>query len=96
MKYLQNTKDAHLMVWETNPNKRNINNIINVNVKDDINLQINDCIYIYRQASSYSSYYVKEIKNERKSSISGHVYYTILIEWRYTNASTVKREVYTT
>lgn len=72
----QNKKDCHLMVWTTNPNQRNKDNVIKFNIKNTINTQVGDVI-----SEQMSKYHILEILEVRPSAITGYNYVTALTKW---------------
>ena len=71
-----NQKEVHLMVWEENPKKRNINNEIKFNISDKLKIEIGDKIKCNLGSGRYSVYEITEIIDVRKSSLKGMNYYT--------------------
>ena len=77
----ENLKDCHLMVWEENPNKRNVNNEIKFNIKNNLNVEIGDSVRC-RLGDGKSSYYeIIEITESRPSSMLNFNYVTAKIKW---------------
>lgn len=82
MNNLQNKSNVHLMIWETDPTKRNINNEIKFNLKEDIELVVGDKIRCYLDQQKESVYTITEILETRKSSFSGYNYITAKSSWK--------------
>lgn len=80
MNYL-NTKEAHLMVWETNPQKRNINNTIKFNISEKKEVSIGDIIQCSLGSGKFSNYEIKEVLEIKPSSMSGMNYVTAKTNW---------------
>lgn len=71
-----NTEDVHLMVWEENPKKRNVNNVIKFNLPISCELKVNDRITTGYRNAPKSEYAIDEIINIKPSSLSGYNYCT--------------------
>lgn len=76
-----NQKQAHLMIWEENPKKRNTNNIIKFNLSKEFDLNIGDSILIGSEKMPSGKYEIKEILEVRKSSLTGYNYCTAKISY---------------
>ena len=77
---LQNTKNVHLMTWETNPSKRNTNNTITfVSTLD--NIENGQKIYCSFKDGKYSTYTIIDILDRRKSSHNGMINYKVKTKW---------------
>ena len=84
MNYIEsNSGEFRLMVWEESPTKRNVNNVIKVNVKKTVSLEIGDTLNI-KKPENYSTYTVVEIIEKRQSSLSDYNYYTLKTTWSTT------------
>lgn len=77
----KNQKDCHLMVWEENPKKRNINNEIKFNIPKENTIEIGDVISVRLGEGKHSNYEITEILEVRQSSISNMNYVTALSKW---------------
>lgn len=77
---LQNTKNVHLMTWETNPSKRNTNNTITfVSTLD--NIEKGQKIYCSVSDGKYSTYTITNVIDKRKSSHNGMINYKAKTKW---------------
>lgn len=80
MEYL-NQKEAHLMMWETNPQKRNLNNEIKFNLPTNNDAKVGDIIKVSIGNGKYSCYELTEILEVRPSSLSKMNYVTSKTKW---------------
>ncbi|CAA0254495.1 hypothetical protein [Tenacibaculum maritimum] len=83
MKYLENSTKVHLMTWETNPRKRNINNEVTIIASDEIDVNTGDVIFITPINEKASSYEVLKVTQKRNAALSNHKHYTITTKWGY-------------
>lgn len=82
----KNTKEVSLMMWETNPQLRNKNNIVKVNVKKTINLEIGDIIFtVYGDIES--CFEVEEIISSRQSALTDYNYLEVKTKWHNRQAA---------
>lgn len=81
MKTFQNKKNVHLMIWETNQSKRNLNNEIKFNLPNIEPIEVGDEIHCYLEAQKTSVYKITNIKEVRESSLNGFNYITANSEW---------------
>jgi hypothetical protein len=77
----ENQKDCHLMVWETEPNKRNVNNEVKFNIPNTTNVEIGDQIRCKQGGGKNSCYEIVEILETRPSSLPKFNYVTAKINW---------------
>jgi len=80
MEYL-NQKEAHLMMWETNPQKRNLNNEIKFNLPINNEAKVGDVIKVNLGSGKFSCYELTEIIEIRPSSMSKMNYVTARTKW---------------
>ena len=80
MEYL-NQKEAHLMIWETNPQKRNLNNEIKFNLPISNKAMVGDIIKTSIGNGKYSCYELTEILEVRPSRLSKMNYITAKTKW---------------
>lgn len=80
MDYKNDFKECGMMVWEIDPKLRNTNNVIKFNLKDNLELKINDVISHHLGNNRFSNYRITEIIELKKSSLSGYNYYTAKTE----------------
>lgn len=75
----QNTVTANLLIWETNPAKRNENNKVELYSS----LQINEGDLIVGDYSEHgiSTYEVLKVIQKRDCKIKGKNHYTVLTKW---------------
>ena len=71
-----NQKEVHLMIWEENPNKRNVNNEIKFNILKTNTVDVGDKIRCRIDNGKFSCYELTEIIDSRQSSISNMNYVT--------------------
>lgn len=76
----ENQKDCYLMVWEKNPNKRNVNNEIKFNIPTSTNVEVGDQI-ICEMGGKKSCYEIQEILENRPSSLPKFNYVTAKTKW---------------
>lgn len=81
----ENTKQVHLMMWETNPNLRNYNNEIKFYLSDGETPNEGDKIYT-KTGDKYSVFTITEITEIRKGSVSGMNYVTAKSSWGFEKA----------
>mgnify|MGYP003651605750 CR=1 FL=1 len=81
MNTYKNQSEVTLMTWEENPNKRNENNIITVNLKSTLPLCTGDLITSNIVNGLKSTYEVLNIKDRRSSSLYGYDYITLETLW---------------
>lgn len=74
MKRLENLKDCHLVIWETNPKKRNINNIIKFYVPFGREVNVGDVITGSTINEMESQYTILQIIERRPASMIGREY----------------------
>lgn len=74
-----NTEEIDLLVWETNPSKRNVNNQVKFYIKSELPLQVGD--KLKTKFDRTSTYEVTEIQERRKGSIQGKDYVVALTKW---------------
>lgn len=87
----ENTDKVHLMVWETNPQLRNVNNIICLNVHKSIDLEIGDNIVcLMDEFAQFSTYEITSIISSRSSSLSGYNYLVCSTQWGKKSLSQVR------
>jgi len=72
----KNQVEANLMIWETVPALRNVNNEIKFNLKNEFTATEGD-----RIICGESVYTINEILENRKSSLTGYNYVTAIISW---------------
>ena len=72
----QHLKDCFLMIWEENPNKKNINNQIKFNLIKSITPKVGDVIKTYS-----GIYELTEIIECRQSSSTSYNYVTAKTKW---------------
>lgn len=77
----ENQKDCHLMVWEENPNKRNVNNEIKFNIPKTTNVEVGDQIRCKIGNGKHSCYEIQEILENRPSSLTKFNYVTAKVKW---------------
>ena len=77
----ENQKDCHLMVYESNPEKRNVNNEIKFNLPQNFNAVIGDSIKCNLGNGRFSVYEVLEVLEIKPSSISKMNYVTAKSKW---------------
>lgn len=77
----ENKKDCYLMVWEENPNKRNVNNEIKFNIPNSTVVEVGDRIKCKIGSGKYSVYEIQEILESRPSSLSKFNYVTAKVKW---------------
>ena len=77
----KNNREVSLMIWEENPNKRNKNNTINVNVKKPNVLEVGDEIVVGISSGSNSVYQITEIVSSRQSALSDYNYVQAKTNW---------------
>ncbi len=87
MKY-ENEKQVHLMIWETLPEKRNINNEIKFNLKKEFKAEVGDEICCYIDQQKESVYTLTEIVDDRQSSLEDYNYVTAKSSWKIRNLNT--------
>ena len=82
MNHVNNTS-VTLMVWEVNPSKRNVNNIIKFVAQSDKKINVGDKILgsLIDSASKRSTYEITKILNRRKANVKGHDYYEVESKW---------------
>lgn len=73
----ENKKDRHLMAWEENPKKRNVNNEIKFNIPENTNIQIRD----NPSGGRNPCYEIQEIFEIIPSSFCGFNYVTAKTKW---------------
>ena len=83
MKYLENSTKVHLMTWETNPRKRNTNNVVTIVASDDIDVNAGDVVFISPVNESTSSYEILKVIEKRDAALSNHKHYTVRTKWGY-------------
>lgn len=81
MEYKNDYKECGLMVNENNPNKRNVNNLIKFNLKDEFSLNVGDVIKHGLGSGNCSCYEITEIISIRPSSLSGFNYCECKTKW---------------
>jgi hypothetical protein len=74
-------QDFRLMIWETDPNKRNENNIVKFNIKDKFDVEELDVLTIDGSDGENSNYEILEIIESRNSTIKGYKYITAKTNW---------------
>lgn len=79
------------MIWETNPRKRNENNIVNINVPKNINLEKGDLILASYGNDSVSTYNIDEIINSRESSIKNMNYVSVKTSYKRENRKNLQK-----
>ena len=79
---LQNLVGCYLMTWKVNPSKRNTNNIITINVKENQEVSVGDFIAGQYSDTMKSFYLVTEILNRRKSALKGFDYLMLKVKWQ--------------
>ncbi|WP_281321988.1 hypothetical protein [Flavobacterium aestivum] len=79
MKIYQNNLFVWLLIWETNPKKRNLNN--KVTFYSDAEIRVGDIIISNPGDTSVSSYEVLEIIENRKGNVKGKIHYACLVKW---------------
>ncbi len=82
MEVLQNTKDVHFMVWETDPRKRNKNNIIKLN-ETSREILNGDIIWTRWNDFGFSTYEVLDVLSRRDSSMKNMQYCEIKTKFKY-------------
>ena len=82
MKYLENQTVVDLMIWETNPRKRNLNNKITFLSSEEIEVNVGDVIIARPIGASVSSYEVLEILEKRPAALTGKIHYTVYSNWK--------------
>lgn len=80
MDYFQQN-EVHLMVWEENPKKRNVNNKVCLNVKKPHELKSGDRVFTGSPKNPTGAYTVTEVLETRQSSLKDFNYVTTLTEW---------------
>ncbi|MEM7487248.1 MAG: hypothetical protein AAF348_18725 [Bacteroidota bacterium] len=94
MRVFENNQNVHMMIWETNPRKRNVNNV--VKFVSDNDHQVGDKILGQLTGDiSFSTYEITEIINERPSSSKGKKYYEVVTKWYMQNAVDLKDQLST-
>lgn len=81
MNYLENYTAVNLLTWETNPNKRNINNEVTFISRKEIKINVGDVVFSPPTGSTVSAYEITEIKAKRKAAMSGNNHYTVATKW---------------
>ncbi len=81
MKYLENHTKVHLMTFEPNPRKRNINNVITFNADNDISVNTGDVIFITPTSGFVSAFEVLKVIEKRDAALMGFKNYTARIKW---------------
>lgn len=77
----ENQKDCHLMVWEIELNKRNVNNEIKFNIPNTTNVAVGDQIRCKQGGGKNSCYEIVEILEIRPSSLAQMNYITAKTKW---------------
>ncbi len=77
----ENQKECHLMIWEQDPNKRNVNNEIKFNIPSTIKIEVGDQIRCRTGGAKFSCYEITEIIEIKPSSISNFSYITAKTKW---------------
>ena len=77
----ENQKDCHLMTWETEPKKRNINNEIKFNISKLSVVEVGDVIKVKLPEDRFSCYEIIDIVDVKDSSIIKMNYITAKIKW---------------
>ena len=78
---LVNLRDCHLMVWETNQAKINLNNEIKFSVSTKTKVSVGDEILCPIGSGKNSTYKIVEILETRASTMSNVNYITAKTEW---------------
>ena len=78
---LQNTFSCNLMVWETDPSKRNNNNDVKFIVPSDQDIKKGDLLIGTYTFHDVSNYEITEIINRRPSKLSKKDYVTVKTKW---------------
>ncbi len=81
MDYKNDFKECGMMFWETDETKRNQNNEIKFNLRNNLELSVGDRIKHNLGSGNFSVYEITEIKEIRQSSLKDFNYYTCLVKW---------------
>lgn len=90
MNVFQNLVGVNFMVWETNPVKRNQNNVIKFYRNKKKVIQSGDVLIGEYSETKVSVYTVKEILNEREGAMKNEIYVEAVIEWEMTSPAVFK------
>ena len=78
---IENNFTCNLMIWETNPRKRNVNSIVNIVVPEDREVSKGDVIVGSYSAEKISLYTIDDVIERRASSLFGKDYLVIDTKW---------------
>ncbi|MCY7291361.1 MAG: hypothetical protein LH615_04180 [Ferruginibacter sp.] len=76
-----NQKDCHLMIWEADSRKRNLNNVITFSISEKHIVTVGDQISCSQGGQRNPVYEIVEVLESRKASISGMNYVTAKTKW---------------
>jgi hypothetical protein len=83
MRYLENSTKVHLMTWETDPRKRNVNNRVSLILHETEKLNELDVVFVKNSNEMQSCYEVVEILETRPAAMKKHIHYVVKTKWNY-------------